>query len=171
MSAIVVCPLSRLDETVGATGATHVVSLLAEGAEMTRPAPIDATNHLDLRLNDITEIMEGYVAPQASHVRHLLDFVDGWDRRQPMVVHCLAGISRSTAAAFIALCHLDPGTAEAHLSSRLRAASPTATPNSRLVALADAILGRGGRMVAAVESIGRGDSAIEGTPFVLPLRP
>jgi predicted protein tyrosine phosphatase len=38
-------------------------------------------------------------------------------------------------------------------------------PNRRLVALADRVLGRNGRMVAAVEAIGTGVSAFEGIPF------
>ena len=37
----------------------------------------------------------------------------------------------------------------------LRKASPTATPNQHLVALADDILGRNGRMVDAIRAIGR----------------
>jgi len=51
----------------------------------------------------------------------------------------------------------------------LRRASPTATPNIRIVSLADRLLGRQGRMVAAIETIGRGLMATEGTPFRLDL--
>jgi predicted protein tyrosine phosphatase len=47
----------------------------------------------------------------------------------------------------------------------LRQRSPTATPNARLVALADAALKREGRMIAAIEKIGRGEDCFEGTPF------
>ena len=59
-----------------------------------------------------------------------------------MLIHCFAGVSRSTAAAFIAACALAPNRDEATIARALRAASPTATPNARLVALADAALGR-----------------------------
>jgi predicted protein tyrosine phosphatase len=52
-------------------------------------------------------------------------------------------------------------------SIALRSASPTATPNARIVSLADRLLGRDGRMVAAIETIGRGVLATEGTPFRL----
>ena len=51
----------------------------------------------------------------------------------------------------------------------LRLASPTAYPNRRLVALGDEALTRSGRMVAAVEEIGRGALADEGVPFRLDL--
>ena len=60
-----------------------------------------------------------------------------------MVIHCFAGVSRSTAAAFIAACALAPKRDEFDVARALRAASPTATPNARLVALADRALGGG----------------------------
>jgi predicted protein tyrosine phosphatase len=92
-----------------------------------------------------------------------------WDRRAPVVVHCFAGISRSTAAAFSGLCAVRPDLDEAEIAWRLRSRSPQATPNLRIVTLADLILGRGGRMVRAVEAIGRGSEAVEGTVFALRL--
>jgi predicted protein tyrosine phosphatase len=87
-----------------------------------------------------------------------------------MVIHCFAGVSRSTAAAFIAVCALEPEVAETEFAQKIRAVSPTATPNTRLVALADERLRRGGRMVAAIRAIGRGEDCFEGTPFRLDLR-
>jgi predicted protein tyrosine phosphatase len=86
-----------------------------------------------------------------------------------MVVHCWAGISRSTAAAFVSVCALKPERDEREIAWAIRHASPTATPNMRIVTFADAMLGRGGRMVAAIESIGRGATAAEGVPFQLDL--
>jgi predicted protein tyrosine phosphatase len=65
---------------------------------------------------------------------------------------------------------LRPHRDEAEIAQAVRANSPTATPNARLVAIADAMLGRNGRMVAAIEKIGRGCNCFEGTPFVLELR-
>ena len=47
------------------------------------------------------------------------------------------------------------------IAQALRRASPTATPNIRIVSLADRLLGRDGRMVAAIETIGRGEIALE----------
>jgi predicted protein tyrosine phosphatase len=99
----------------------------------------------------------------------LLSFVSQWDRKQPIVVHCFAGISRSTAAAFIMLCALRPEKGEDEIALRLRLASPSATPNIRLVGFADRLLEREGRMIAAIEAIGRGEAVFEGAPFVLPV--
>jgi predicted protein tyrosine phosphatase len=86
-----------------------------------------------------------------------------------MVVHCYAGISRSTASAFAAACALNPGRDEVSIAWELRRASRTATPNALIVSLADRLLGRGGRMIHAVETIGPGIAATEGVPFRLDL--
>ncbi len=94
--------------------------------------------------------------PGEQHVADLLDFVRGWDRQAPLVVHCYMGISRSTASAFASVCALNPQRDEASIAQALRRASPTATPNIRIVSLADRLLGRDGRMIAAIETIGRG---------------
>ncbi|WP_341990766.1 tyrosine phosphatase family protein [Azorhizobium sp. AG788] len=164
---IYVCSLSRLHETVERTGARHVITLINGGTAVTRPSNVDPTNHLFLGMNDIVDEVEGLVAPGSGHMTDFLEFVRTWPREAPLVIHCYAGISRSTAGAYTALCALLPEQDEAELARRLRAASPSATPNARLVALADAALGREGRMIAAIAAIGRGQDAFEGEPFSL----
>jgi predicted protein tyrosine phosphatase len=129
----------------------------------------EAENHLRLRLHDISAPLDGYIMPDEEHVTDLLQFVRGWDRSAPLVVHCFAGISRSTASAYASVCALNPHRDEASIARALRGASPTATPNIRIVSLADKLLGRDGRMVAAIETIGRGVMADEATPFRLDL--
>lgn len=165
-----VCSLSRLHETVEATGARHVISLINGETVVTRPSNVDPTQHLFLGINDVVDEIEGLVAPGTDHMRDLLDFVTAWPRQTPLVIHCYAGISRSTAAAYAALCALLPDEDEEEIARRLRHASPTATPNARIVALADKALGRDGRMIRAISAIGRGREAFEGEPFSLPVR-
>jgi len=167
MSAIVVCPLSRLAETVAQYRASHIVTLVNAGTIFSRPPMVEAANHLHVAIHDISEPAEGMVCPAEVHVNEYLAFIERWDRAAPIVVHCFAGISRSTAAAFSALCAARPDLDEELIALRLRARSPEATPNARFVALADEILGRSGRMVKAVEKIGRGAEAFEGTVFAL----
>ncbi|MEW9805120.1 tyrosine phosphatase family protein [Mesorhizobium marinum] len=162
-----VCPLSQVEKTVSATRAERLLSLLAPGTAMTRPPAIAEANHLFLSLHDIAEPQEGMTLPGEAHMRTLLDFADSWNRARPLVINCYAGISRSTASAYIIAAALQPSRDEGELAQTLRLASPSATPNPRLVALADAMLGRQGRMVAAVRSIGRGADAFEGVPFSL----
>lgn len=169
MPSLHVSPLSKLDATVAACGARHLVSLINVGTRVERPAGIAEDRHLLLGLSDISQPLDGHVLAGEAHVERLLAFVRGWDRAAPLVIHCWAGISRSTAAAYITACALAPMRDEGAVAEALRAASPSATPNARLVALADAMLGRGGRMIRAIERIGRGADAFEGTPFILPL--
>ena len=169
MSAIYVCPLSRLAQTVAETGARHVVTLINKDTPVPRPAEIHVDNHLFLGMHDICEPADGMICPADDHVQELLAFVSRWDRQSPLIVHCFAGISRSTAAAFSAFCAARPDLDEAGIAWLLRQCSPEATPNARIVAIADTILGRDGRMVAAIQRIGRGADAFEGSVFALRL--
>jgi predicted protein tyrosine phosphatase len=159
-----VCSLARIGEAVKETGARSLVTLLNHGSPVTRPAAILPERHLFIAMSDIVEAMDGHILPAERHVRDLLRFVVAWDRAEPLLIHCFAGVSRSTAAAFIAACALSPTRRENEIASAIRAASPTATPNTRLVAVADAILGRAGRMI---EAIGRGETCEVGVPFAL----
>ncbi len=164
-----VCSLARLHATVGETGALHVVTLMKDVAQVRRPPSIDEPNHLLLEMDDITMPIEGYIYPGEQHVEKLIEFVTGWKREKPLVVHCYAGISRSTAGAFITACALNPKRDEREIARLIRQNSPTAQPNSRLVSLADALLGRKGRMVEAIEGIGPATPATEATPFRIDL--
>ena len=164
-----VCSLARLHDTVRETGARHVVTLIKDISLVHRPASITPENHLLLDMDDITDHIDGYVAPHADHIGDLLRFVRAWDRGAPMVVHCYAGISRSTAGAFITACTLNPQRQETTIARAIRAASPTAQPNRRLVSIADDLLNRRGRMVDAIAAIGPGLAAPEAMPFRLDL--
>jgi predicted protein tyrosine phosphatase len=164
-----VCSLARLYDTIDATGARHIITLLRLSDRVERPPHIAPENHLVLAVDDIATPMEGYTAPGEEHVRRLIAFVGRWDRTTPMVVHCFAGISRSTAAAYTAACALSPGRDEQAIAWEIRRASRTAYPNPRIVSIADRLLKRDGRMVRAIDTIGPGDAATEGEPFRLDL--
>ena len=167
MSILYVCPLDGLDEVIEKTSASHLVSLLTRGAAMSRPTTIAAENHLEISVSDIAEPLEGHILAGIEHVSPLLDFARRWPRDAPMVIHCWAGISRSTAAAFVTACALAPHRDEMAIALALREASPMATPNRRIVEIADGLLERRGRMIEAVRSIGRGADAFCGIPFIL----
>ncbi len=169
MSLLHICSLALIAETVAKTGARTLVTLLSPGTDVERPVGIRPERHLYLAVSDIVEPTPGQVLPEATHLEDLLGFVRAWDRAEPMVIHCFAGVSRSTAAAYIAACALRPGRDEFAIARAMRAASPTATPNPRLIALADAALGRRGRMNEAIATIGRGEACFEGKPFTLEL--
>src|ERR1700758_1930086 len=164
-----VCSLAALPETVKRTGASHVLTVMANVDQVQRPASVLPANHLRVAMDDIVEPMDGFVAPSEMHIAQVLDFVRGWDRTAPLVIHCYAGVSRSTASAFAAACMLNPHRDEMEIAQKLRAASPIASPNRLIVSLADTALGRDGRMTRARESIGPATMMVEGKPFLVEL--
>jgi predicted protein tyrosine phosphatase len=177
MPVIAVCSLARLPETVARLKPWGVVTLLDPVGMIDTPAGVAAARHLRVGVNDIVQAtpagMTGptgaaLVGPAADHVAAILDHAAEWDASLPLVVHCWAGVSRSTATAFTLACARNPDVEEALIARTLRRLSPTATPNRLLTALADDMLGRGGRMVDAVDAIGMGEDCWEGTPFELP---
>ena len=124
-----VCSLARLHATVENTGARHVVSLLSDEAPIERPSAIVEKNHLWLRMHDISAPLDGYILPHEEHVAHLISFVRRWDRRTPLVVHCYAGISRSTASAFTTVCALNPHRDERSIAAQ---AAPSGRSRRRM---------------------------------------
>ena len=160
-----VCSLADLHATVKDTGASHVLTVMANVAQVVRPESVIEANHLRVQMDDILEPTEGFVAPNETHIAQVLDFIRGWDRHAPLVVHCYAGISRSTASAFAAACLLNPDRDERDIAQKIRAASPIAQPNRLLVTLADQALGRNGRMVRALDEMGPGSMTVVGRPF------
>lgn len=160
-----VCSLAALPSTVQSTGASHILTVMGDIRRVQRPASVHEANHLMISMDDINEPADGLVTPSEDHIEKVLAFVRGWDRQAPLVVHCFAGISRSTASAFAAACALNPHRDEVMIARQMRRASPTAFPNRLIVSLADRALDRNGRMLRALDEIGPGDMSIEGRPF------
>jgi len=167
---IIVCPLSRAPDIAKQRSPSRAVSLLDRDSNF--PMLGLGERHLQLDVHDIEAEIEGFDACCDTRMGRILEFVGGWDRNAPILIHCWAGISRSTATAYITACVHNPNADERAIAQALRDASPTATPNRRFIALADAALGRNGRMNAAIEAIGRGfprwPDIKEAEPFTLP---
>ncbi len=166
---LIVCPMHQLHGQVARTPPARIISLLAPGQAQAAP-DLPSVPRLLLAFHDIDAPQIGLVAPDRDTVQSLLDFAGHWLEPEPMLVHCWMGISRSTAAALILACALRPERCEAEAAQALRAASPTATPNQLMIALADDLLGREGRLAAAAKAIGRGADAETGGVFRLEVR-
>ncbi len=165
---IIVCSLDAMETVVSDSAAGHVISLINDQMMPQTPASLDQSHHLKLPMNDIENPVSGFVTPSNQHAEQLIDFALKWDQLNPLVIHCWAGISRSTAAAFITLCSLNPQMNELLIARSMREISATATPNSLLISCADQVLGRSGKMIRAIEAIGRGDMVSAGVPFSMP---
>ncbi len=162
---IIVSPLAAVQLLVNKHKVGHVVSLLGPETPHRSFTGITDANHLKLTFHDIVEPADGLTAPASDHVETLIDFLKARQGEDPMLIHCWAGISRSTASAFTAMCLYNPQADERRLAQQLRSLSHVATPNRRIVAFADDIMGRQGRMVDAIDAIGRGEDAYEGVIF------
>lgn len=169
--AIHVCSLMTVHDVLEATRAKFLVTVINDQMMLATPNALDTVNHLRIGCNDIDRPTPGLNPPRASQVDELIQFAHHWNRQGPLVVHCWAGISRSTAAAFVTACVLNPRASEDEIAFALRAASPTATPNRLIVELADAALSRHGRMIRAIQLIGEGAMVTNSAgSFLLPSR-
>jgi len=150
---LLVGPITAVARLVGETD--HVLSLISPGAD----APVLAQCQTVLRFNDISEDHEGLVAPSTATIEAILALAD----TPALLIHCFAGVSRSTAAAYVLACAKRAPGEEEVLADQLRALCPEATPNPLMVSLADTILRRDGAMSRAIAGIGRGADCFEGS--------
>ena len=170
---IVVCPLSKVTEMIDTYTPECIVSLLDPEFTFPEVGPKYVNRHLQLSFHDIHVPTEAQVIPPAKHIDDLLNFVAAWKRIAPILIHCRAGIGRSTATAFITACLHNPYTDELDIAATLRRVSPLARPNETLIGLADHAMGRSGRMSKAIADTGRDlpwifGTVDEGEPFEMP---
>ena len=164
--AIHVAPLSAVHEVARKLPSYDLLTLLSPDTETNALAALTPRRRLHLVFHDIVEARDGLIMPDAALIDSVLDFGRARADEAPLLIHCWAGISRSSAAAYILACDRHPGR-ESEIAEALRARAPFATPNRLMVALADDLLGCNGAMVDAIARIGRGAEAFEGMPYRL----
>ncbi len=169
MSKILVTPLSAVPGVLRDYRPSHMVTLLSPEHMIETPAGFPRERHLRLGVNDVVDVEAGDNPPARRHIQELLDFTRAWPAEDPILVHCWAGISRSMASAYTILCdRMGPGS-EVMAARAIRSRAAHAYPNALLVQHADDLLGRQGRMVAAIKDIGAGKMVAEGEVVELPL--
>lgn len=169
MPRLLVAPLSSLPDALAAHAPSHLVSLLSPEHMVGTPAGFPAAMHLRLGVNDIVDPAAGTAPPARKHIEELLEFSRSWDASQPFLIHCWAGISRSMASAFTILCDRLGPDREIEIARAMRQRAPHAQPNRLLVQHADDALGRGGKMMAALNSMGPPLIVEEGVTTAFPL--
>ena len=163
MTAIIVTPLHEVGQAIRLWRPSHMVGLASPGAEIA--GTVEGLERLQLTFHDIAEPQPGLQPVTENDLDRLLALARNWPRTAPLLIQCWAGVSRSPAAAYAIACMLGRSGEEQAIAQRLRVAAPFATPNRRLVALADDALERQGRMIAAISGIGRGTEVSMGTTF------
>ena len=156
ISILTVCGIEELPSH-GARSVSHVLSVLdPDWPDIAAFADYGDHHRTTLRFHDIINPTEGKVMPTREHVGQILDFgtslrdAQAQGEQGHLLVHCHMGISRSTAAMLTLMTQAAPETGDDELFERLRGIRPQAWPNSVMVAFADDMLGREGRMVAAL---------------------
>ncbi len=164
---VFVTSLFDMPHYVRTLGPSHLVSVIQPELQPDTPAEIIRENHLRIQVDDISESMDGLIRPGEEHIRTLIEFLHDWQMAAPLLVHCYAGISRSTATALIA--HVVKKSDPEGAAIALRKAAPHARPNTLMIALADDILGLGGQLIEAKQSMGEGVITEENVLVELPI--
>jgi predicted protein tyrosine phosphatase len=145
-----------LDELVlhRPSGVTHVLSILDPG--WSEPTEFDLWERHDrllLRFHDVIEDqpLGGMTPPNAEHLAAILQFGRKLpvDRPVRLLVHCHAGVSRSTASAVVLLAQREPARDPHDIVAEICRDRPQAWPNLRIIEIGDELLGRRGGLVEA----------------------
>ena len=151
---VTICGIDEL-ELHCAAGVTHVLSILDPGwPEPEAFGALDPHRRLELRFHDVIETEPGCVAPESLDVEQLLSF--GRDLTEGkgthLLVHCHAGVSRSTAAATLIVAQARPDRPAEEALQTVLSRRPRAWPNLRILELGDALLERRGEIVEAARA-------------------
>lgn len=152
-----ICGLGELDEHSQA-GVTHLLSILdPEAREPSYFHAIPPQERLILRFHDVILPHPDYVRPGREDMEGILAFGRTLPDGDPahLLVHCHMGVSRSTAAATALLLQAHPALDEDEALAHIVSLRPRAWPNSLMMRYADQLLGREGRLIAALGQLYR----------------
>ena len=156
---ITVCGIEELAGHCSA-GASHVLSIL----DPDYPVPeafgaFGEHQKLEVRFHDIIDETPGLLLPQPGHVERILalgrDLLTQPVATARLLVHCHAGISRSTASMTLILAQALPEALADTVLAMVHGIREKAWPNLRLVEIGDAMLGRNGTLVQATHALHR----------------
>ena len=163
---IAVSSFWALEETLERYKPAHLVSLMDNAETVPTPTYINADNHLRLGFHDVEWKIPG-ISPSMADIEKIIELALRWNgSSNPILVHCVAGESRSPAAALIIASIRQPNN-EAKLTEYLRQQAPYCHPNRLMIELADQALSLGGRLIEAVAFMGEPDDKARSEPFLL----
>ena len=105
---------------------------------------------LILRFDDINQPIDDYVIPQMSHIKRALDFADKIEDGS-LLIHCRAGISRSSAIALAVIAKRLGSGKEEEAVNTLEHINPNCRPNKSIVEMTDELLERDGKLYKEVD--------------------
>ncbi|HKS22425.1 MAG TPA: hypothetical protein VJZ76_06490 [Thermoanaerobaculia bacterium] len=151
MIDIVICSREEAGAILCSPAGRKDVVLLVSIGEAHDPAPAGFRN-VSPRMRLLFPDTNGEAGATVDDVQRLIATAKAFaEKSGRAIIHCQAGISRSTAAATIFYAVLLGEGREDEAIARVIASRQFALPNRRMIRLADELLGRGGKLVAAVE--------------------
>jgi predicted protein tyrosine phosphatase len=150
---IIVCSRKKASLHVARNNNCNIISIVDCGYP--HPEFVDFNRRLRLRFDDIDTPHD--MGPSVAHVREIISFAHAIDER-PLIVHCKAGISRSSAAAFIVYAvKFGPAGIRDHFRPMLG----LIYPNAEMLRLADGMIGNDGALIAAGEHFRNWDLLVD----------
>jgi predicted protein tyrosine phosphatase len=156
---ITVCGLEELAGHAGRQ-VSHVLSIL--DPEQPEPEAFGAYGEharLELKFHDVIQETPGYLAPQPHHIAQIFEFgrdlLRDPENQRHLLVHCHAGISRSTASMTLLLAQAQPGLKAGDILAQVIHIRPKAWPNLRILELGERELGRDGEFSTAAAPVYR----------------
>jgi predicted protein tyrosine phosphatase len=163
---IIVSSYWALEETLERYKPAYLVSLIENADAVSTPNYITPNNHLRLSFHDIEYEIPG-TSPSVADIEKLIEIALRWNvSRESILVHCVAGVSRSSAAGLIIASVRQPDS-EAKLVWLLKQQAPYCHPNRLMIKLADQVLFLEGKLIDAVAYMGEPDETVRPQPFVL----
>ena len=149
---IYISGLATMPKLIQQFDVRDLVSVIEAYAQPPTPPEISPARHYRCMVDDIVESRPGQTVPQSEQVASLIKFLQSWEVDNGLLIHCMAGVSRSTAVALIA--HVLKTSQPRQSVTALLKAAPYAWPNRRIVALADSILDLNGQLTLALNELG-----------------
>ncbi|MEA2754948.1 MAG: hypothetical protein QOJ54_1237 [Aliidongia sp.] len=150
-----ICGIEELPGHSGA-GITHVLSILDPGHPALEAFGAYGEHaRLELRFHDAIDQRPEEDMPQPHHVDAILAFgrammAESGEKR--LLVHCHAGVSRSTASTILLLAQAAPERPAEAIMAEVARHREKAWPNLRMIEIGDALLGRNGSLIRAVRA-------------------
>ena len=142
-----VCAIDEITDACVAE-ADAIVSIDDPGQPV--PQEITRAEKPLLRLSFFDYDHEDEESPHIEHVQALIAFAADTKPAQKLLVHCYAGISRSTASLAVIFAVMHPTLAYDDIFEAIYQIRPQAWPNTRLIAYADQVLKCNGQFSAAL---------------------
>lgn len=137
---------------VEAPWTAHRLDLQFDDCDVPDEADPLAAARWRIRQREAAEIGRNLRPPTLEHARQIVEFAAGLSADGgALLCQCMAGISRSPAAAILCYSTWLGAGFEPEAVGRVLGARPGAVPHRGLVRFGDEVLGRGGRLLSALE--------------------